>query len=63
MSTTVKSLARELMSLKAELQDVEVKVLMPNGELMTPEIKFVLKDRLNLDKTKENVDFIYLTCD
>lgn len=60
---TVKTLARDLISLKKELQDKEVKVLMPNGELLPCKIKFVLKDKFNMDKTKENVDFIYLTCD
>lgn len=59
---TVKTLARDLISLKTELQDKEVKVLMPNGELLPCKIKFVLKDKFNMDKTKENVDFIYLTC-
>ncbi len=59
---TVKTLARDLISLKTELQDKEVKVLMPNGEVMSFEIKFVLKDKFNMDKSKENVDYIYLTC-
>ncbi len=59
---TVKNLARDLISLKTELQDKEVKVLMPNGEVMPFDIKFVLKDKSNMEKTKENVDYIYLTC-
>jgi hypothetical protein len=61
--TTTRILARDLISLKTELQDVEVKVLMPNGEIMSPKIKFVLRDKMSLDLTKENVEFIYLTCD
>ena len=60
---TVKNLARDLSSLKTELQDTEVKVLMPNGELLPCKIKCVLVDKFNMDLTKENVDFIYLTCD
>lgn len=60
---TTRILARDLISLKTELQDIEVRVLMPNGEIMCPKIKFVLKDKSNMDKTKENVEFIYLTCD
>jgi spore coat protein CotF len=60
---TTRILARDLISLKTELQDIEVKVLMPNGEIMSPKIKFVLRDKMNLDLTKENVEFIYLTCD
>lgn len=59
----VKTLARDLNYLKSELQDKEVRVLMPNGEIMPCEIKFVLKDKTNMDKTKENVEYIYLTCD
>ena len=60
---TTRILARDLISLKTELQDIEVKVLMPNGEIMNPKIKFVLRDKMSLDLTKENVEFIYLTCD
>lgn len=60
---TVRTLARDLISLKTELQDKEVKVLMPNGEIMSCNIKFVLKEQFNLDKSKENVEYIYLTCD
>lgn len=60
---SVRTLARDLASLKTELQDKEVKVLMPNGEILPCTIKFVLKDKFKMDKTKENVDFIYLTCD
>ncbi len=59
---TVKTLARDLISLKPELQDKKVKVLMPNGEIMDCDIKFVLKDKFNMDKTSENVEYIYLTC-
>ncbi len=60
---TTRILARDLISLKTQLQDIEVRVLMPNGEIMCPRIKFVLKDKMNLDLTKENVEYIYLTCD
>ena len=58
---TVRQLARQLASLKEELQDIEVVTLAENGELYSPNIKFILKDKFNLDLTKENVDKVYLT--
>jgi hypothetical protein len=60
---TVKQLARELASLKDELQDKEVVIRSSNGDLITPDVKFVLKDKFNMDKTKENVECVILTID
>lgn len=57
---TARRLAIELIHLKEELKDKEVKIMYPNGEIATFDIKFVLKDKFNLDKTKENVDYIIL---
>ena len=58
---TVRQLSRALASLKEELQDKEVVIENKEGELYSPEIKFILKDRFCLDKTKENVDKVILT--
>lgn len=60
---TVNELSRQLKTLKSELQDKQVKVLIPNGEIMCGKVKFVLKDKMNFDLTNENVDYIYITCD
>lgn len=58
---TVAGLAFDLGLLKGELQDKPVKVLSKNGELFSPEIKFILKDKYNIwDKSKDNVDAIHL---
>ena len=57
---TVKQLAAALARLKPELQDKEVKVIAPNGEMFSGDIKFVTVEQYNLDLTKENVDYIWL---
>ena len=57
---TVRQLARELSSIKEELQDKEVKIVYQNGVVGSFSIKFVPKERFNLDKTNENIDFIIL---
>jgi hypothetical protein len=57
---TVKELIKQLQSLKPSLQDCEVKVIAPNKEFFSPDIKFVTKERFNLDLTPENIDFIWL---
>ena len=57
---TVKELANALLNIKPSLQDTEVKVRYGNGEWHSPDIKFMLKEIGNMDKTPENVDFIGL---
>ena len=57
---TARQLAKKLASLKESLQDKEVKVIAPNGEMFSGEIKFVTKEQYNLNLTKENVDYIWL---
>lgn len=57
----VRQLAAHLSSIKPELQDKPVKVLYPNGEIGIFDVKFILKDRGNMDKTAENVEYIFLT--
>ena len=57
---TVRNLARELSAIKEELQDKEVKIIYQNGNVGSFEIKFVPKERFNLDKTNENIDYIIL---
>lgn len=58
---TVRELAFELLALKPELLDKEVTVRAPNGLSVRPEIKFILKDPSNFDKTKENVEEVVVT--
>ena len=57
---TVEKLAKALSMIKPSLQGKEVKVLYPNGEYGPCDIKFVLVDPFNMDKTPENVDYITL---
>ena len=57
---TVKELAQALLNIKPSLQDAEVKVRYENGEWHSPDIKFMLKEMGNFDKTPENVEFIAL---
>ncbi len=57
---TVNDLIHKLSSLKPELRECEVKVLAPNEEFFSPDIKFVLNDISKLDLTKENIDFVWL---
>ena len=57
---TVNELANALLNIKTSLQDTEVKVRYQNGEWYSPDIKFMLKEIGNMDKTPENVDFIGL---
>lgn len=56
----LRAFAAYLAQIKPELQDKEVKVQYPNGIIGTAEIKFVLKDKYNMDKTAENVDYIII---
>ena len=58
---TVRQLTKELILIKDELQDKPVVIKTENGELLEPDVKFVLKDRFNMDKTEENVESIILT--
>lgn len=58
---TVRQLTKELILIKDSLQDKEVVIRTENGELLSPDVKFVLKDKFNMDKTKENVEFVILT--
>jgi hypothetical protein len=57
---TVRQLAKDLSRIKEELQDKDVKIIFPNGELNIFDIKFLLVDKMNMDKTKENVECIVL---
>lgn len=57
---TVQELIKKLQSIKPSLQNSEVKVRYENREWHEPDIKFMLKDIGNLDKTPENVEFISL---
>jgi len=57
---TVRELIKQLQSIKPSLQDCEVKVIAPNEEFFSPDIKFVTKERFNLDLTPDNIDFIWL---
>lgn len=57
---TVQELIKKLQSIKPSLQNSEVKVRYENREWYEPDIKFMLKDIGNLDKTPENVEFISL---
>jgi len=58
---TVRKLAKELSLIKEELQDKEIVIRTENGELLSPDIKFILKDKFDMNKTKENVESIILT--
>ncbi len=58
---TIRNLIKNLSLIKNELQDKEIVIRTENGELLSPDIKFVLKDKFNMDKTKENVEFVILT--
>lgn len=58
---TVRTLTKTLAALKESLQDKEVVIRCENGQLLSPDIKFVLKEQGNLDLTKENVEFVILT--
>jgi hypothetical protein len=49
-----------LLRIKPSLQNTEIKVRYQNGEWHSPDIKFMLKEMGNLDKTPENVEFIAL---
>ena len=55
-----KQLAKALLRLKPELQEKEIKVMAPNGEMFSGEIKFVTVEPYNLELSKENVDYIWL---
>lgn len=57
---TVKQLSIALSQIKPSLQDKEVKVLAPNGEMFSGDIKFVTKEEFNIDLNEENVDYIWL---
>ena len=57
---TVKQLSQALVHIKPSLQDKDVKIEYPNGEIHTFDIKFMLKDKFNMDKTDENVLYIIL---
>ncbi len=55
---TVRKLIKELILLKDELQDSEIAIRNAHGELVSPEIRFVLREKGNMNKTKENVEFV-----
>jgi hypothetical protein len=57
---TVNELAKALLNIKDSLQHTEVKVRYQNGEWHSPDIKFMLKEMGNMDKTPENIEFIAL---
>ena len=58
---TVRQLTKELILIKDELQDKKVVIRTENGELLSPDVRFILKDKFNMDKTNENVESIILT--
>ncbi len=60
---TVKQLINQLSQIKPSLQDTQVVVRAANGEVFSPDIKFVLRDRFNMDKTPENVEFVILVAE
>jgi len=58
---TINDLIKELSNLKSELKEKPVFIISENGQLFPPDIKFLLKDKMNFDKNKENVKSIILT--
>lgn len=59
----IKELINKLNSLKDELKECDVKIIAQNGLLFDPVIKFQLKEKGNMSKTKDNVLNIILTQD
>jgi len=57
----VTELIQKLNLLKDELKECDIKVIAQNGLLFEPVIKFQLKEKGNLDKTKDNVENIIIT--
>ena len=57
---TIRELQEKLMNIKEELQDKDIKVMASNGNLIPPEINYILKDGTNINKDATNVSFVLL---
>lgn len=59
---TVDDLIRQLQGYSKEIREKEIKVEAPNGLMLTPEVKLVLKDRYNvLNHGVDNIDYLLIT--
>ena len=56
----LKEFIKQLETVKDELQDKDVFIIAKNGIMISPEIKFSLRNYDLLDKTKKNVEFILI---
>ena len=58
---TVRDFAQELLKIKPELQDKEVKIKAENGLMLPARILYQIKDfGINWDITKENIEYIVI---
>lgn len=58
---TVKEFIKKLQKIKPELQDKHIQIQMPNGLIANPEIKIILKDKIDAsNKSANNVNYILI---
>ena len=55
----LKEFINQLENIKNELKDTEIYIISRSGLMVSPELKFSLRD-YSLDKTKKNVEFIVI---
>jgi len=59
---TVNELIKYLQSYKSELREKHIQIQAPNGIIMNPEIKLVLKNKYDvLNHGADNVDYLIIT--
>jgi len=59
---TVNELIKKLQSYNKDLKDKHIQIQAPNGIIMNPEIKLVLKDKYDaLNHGADNVDYLIIT--
>ncbi len=58
---TVNELIVKLQSYKKELREKHIQIQAPNGIIMNPTIKLVLRDSNFFDKSADNVDYLIIT--
>ena len=60
---TVNELIKKLQGYNKDLREKHIQIQAPNGIIMNPEIKLVLRDKYDvLNHSKDNVDFLIITC-
>ena len=58
---TIKEFIEEISLIKPSLQDKEIVIKTPNGMLVEPKVRFIMKDEYDLQIDAEHVDKIIIT--